>query len=665
MKRFHDMKIKKKLGIVFGFMVLNIVLVNGFVNYFLMDRAIGKMVRSELIHVSENLRQVCQTSVDSSINNYLRSISEKACSLVRFYYNQYRAGKMSEADALQRVRRIFKDPKFGKIGDTGYLAAVSSRGILTIHPKSEGVNASKHAFMQRAMKKKNGFLSYKWKNKGEKVEREKVGWMTYFKPWDLIVWASSYKDEFYHLVDMDTLSKAINAIRIGKTGYAFILNSKGVTVIHRDFKNKNLYNTKDETGRYFLKEISRMKNGYTEYVWRDRKTGYIGKKVLECRYYAEMDWIICVSGYKKELYASKDMQRIISILLILISLVVIVPVILILSDRITRPVKELSDTFSEIADGDLTCEIKIHNADEIGRLSERVNSFIRSLHDQVISIKKASYSITGSIHDLNASSKEIAATSNQQAASVKEVVTTMEDSDALARGITNKINEVARIADSTRDIVVEGSGMIQKNLEMMGEIRQKNSDTITGISALNGKIKSIWEIVNIINGIADQTKIIAFNAELEASAAGEAGKNFEIVADEIRRLADNTVSSTNEIKAKIEEIQHSSDKLIISSEHETDRIRQGWELSSGTGELFQKIQQSSEVSARSAGEIARSIEQQTAAFNQILITMKQISEGIDNFVISTKSTSQASESLKDIAEGLTGLVEEYTVNDEE
>lgn len=104
--------------------------------------------------------------------------------------------------------------------------------------------------------------------------------------------------------------------------------------------------------------------------------------------------------------------------------------------------------------------------------------------------------------------------------------------------------------------------------------------------------------------------------------------------------------------------------MIVSSEQETEKIRQGWEISTKTGELFTSIQQSAEVSAKSAGEIARSIEQQTAAFNQIVITMKQISEGIDNFVVTTKSTTNSSESLKGISENLTGLVEVYRVEQE-
>lgn len=663
MTRFRDMKIGKKYGIIFGMLIFLIVAANGIVNYLLIDRVIDRMITSELNNVSNNFLELCKTSVDSSIKNYLRSISEKGADLARYYYTLVQQGILSRRKAMRRLKSLIKNPAFGKIGKTGYLAGVSSSGVLAIHPKSEGVNASKHKFMQRATTQKNGFLSYKWKNRGEKVWREKVGWITYFKPWDLIMWASSYKNEFYHLIDMKTLRKSILSVKFGKHGYAFIFDSKGNVVIHRDFRNVNHYHLKDDRGKRFVKQICDTKNGQLDYLWTDKKTGEQSTKTVLYKYYKEMDWIICVGGSKDELYSAKSVQRNITILLIISSLLLVIPVAVLLGSRITKPIKKLNDTVKQITGGDLTAAITVASEDELGQLSDQLNRFISQLRSQVVSIKEQSYSIQNSIQDLNVSNKEISSTSNQQAAAVKEVVTTMEDSDALAKGISVKINEVSRIATNTRDTVEKGTGMIRQNLDMMGEIKQKNADTIAGIRALNDKINDIWEVVNIINGIADQTKIIAFNAELEASAAGEAGRNFEIVANEIRRLADNTVSSTAEIKQTIEEIQHSSDRLIVSSEQETDRIRQGWEISTATGELFTEIQQSAEVSAQSAGEIARSIEQQTSAFNQIVITMKQISEGIDNFVITTKSTTQSSESLQGISEKLTNLVEIYRVEE--
>lgn len=134
------------------------------------------------------------------------------------------------------------------------------------------------------------------------------------------------------------------------------------------------------------------------------------------------------------------------------------------------------------------------------------------------------------------------------------------------------------------------------------------------------------------------------------------------MASEIRRLADNTVASTTEVKNKIREIQHSSDNLIVSSEEGTDKITSGWELSNSIEGIFNEILSSSEISASSADQIVLSLKQQVSAFDQILQTLKQISEGIDNFVISTKSTTKASIALKEMASRLNSMVDEYIVD---
>ena len=268
--------------------------------------------------------------------------------------------------------------------------------------------------------------------------------------------------------------------------------------------------------------------------------------------------------------------------------------------------------------------------------------------------------LLGAVQDLTVSSQQISSTSNDQAAAVKEIVSTMEDSDQLAKSIARKVKDVTGMTQTTKQIVNNGLTVIQESLTKMDEIKEANARTIHEMRTLDTRIESIWEIVNMINSVADQTKIIAFNAELEASSAGEAGRNFETVANEVRRLANNTVASTNEIKAKIHEIQQSSGNLVTASEAGTVKIEEGWKLSKNLEQLFTQILDSADVSDKAADQIALSIQQQVSAFEQILLTLKQIAEGVENFVVSTKSTSGAAETLREIANKLHGMIEEYT-----
>lgn len=254
--------------------------------------------------------------------------------------------------------------------------------------------------------------------------------------------------------------------------------------------------------------------------------------------------------------------------------------------------------------------------------------------------------------NLVVSTKETAATSQDSSAAVKEIVATMEDSNVLSENISKKIKDVSHVANITSSDVAEGVAQIEHNVQQLHEIFDANQQTIEGIKNLSEKIESIWDIVTLINNVADQAKIIAFNAELEASTAGEAGKSFRIVANEIRRLSDGIIDGTREIKEKINEIQHSSDSLILASESSTEKINIGYETANGLGEKFESIKKSAEITASSAIDIADIIQQQASASEQILIALKEISAGVENFTVATDNISGAAENVRKISEDL-------------
>ena len=244
---------------------------------------------------------------------------------------------------------------------------------------------------------------------------------------------------------------------------------------------------------------------------------------------------------------------------------------------------------------------------------------------------KVSAELFAETQNLVVSSRENAATAQDQSAAVKEIVATMEDNNSLSENIAKKIKDVAGVATNTNENVNDGVGFLDANVSQLGEIADANQQTIDGIKALGEKIENIWDIVTLINSVADQAKIIAFNAELEASSAGEAGKNFHIVATEIRRLADGIIDGTKEIKSSINEIQQSSDSLILMSESGTEKIAAGVKNAKNLEEKFQSIKNASEITAESATDITSIIQQQAIASEQMLITLKQIASGVENF----------------------------------
>ena len=622
-------------------------------------KGIESQYRDQLEQTTSMITSIVRTYVDSSVRNYLIGRAESVRRMVAYQYQSFLDGKVSEAKAYESAKAMMLDPEFGKIGKTGYMAGVNGKGVLVIHPKTPGADASGHQFMKDATAMKNGYLEYRWKNTGETVERDKAGGMSYFAPWDLIVWASSYKAEFYDLVDLSKLEEQLLRIRLGRRGYVFVMDKTGTLLVHPSRKGDNLYDEKDTSGRFYVREMLERGDGLISYTMGGDSRRDAG--LTRFTYYPELELTIASKVYYDDIFSLVRTTGIFGALAALVVLVAANILVVLLVSKITKPISAMRQVADAVAKGDLRKRVEVKSVDEIGMMSGHFNTLVDAMESMVKGLKSSSADLFAAVQDLSVSSQEITTTSNQQAAAVKEIVSTMEDSDQLSRSIVVRINEVSSIANDTRRVVDEGETRVRSILGKMREIRASNDGTIKGIRNLGDRIDSIWEIVNIINGIADQTKIIAFNAELEAAAAGPAGKNFQIVAAEIRRLADGTVASTTEIKNKITEIQHSSDHLIIASEEGTSRIQEGDAISDELRVMFEDIRGSSEISAKSAEKIAMSINQQVMAFEQILQTLKQISEGIDNFVATTRSTVKSSATLKEMAEGMQSAVDVYEV----
>ncbi len=187
----------------------------------------------------------------------------------------------------------------------------------------------------------------------------------------------------------------------------------------------------------------------------------------------------------------------------------------------------------------------------------------------------------------------------------------------------NHEKEIREAVNGIANAIRSGSEALRSNLRDLQEIRSANTLTIEGIKDLNKKINGIWDIVGIISTVADQTKIIAFNAELEASSSGEAGKNFHIVATEIRRLSDNIIDSIKEIKDVIDEIQKASDRLILDSERGTRQIDAGLSSAKSLEESFGSLMDATKSPDGS--------QQGSNQGEQIFANLQQIAQGIEKF----------------------------------
>jgi methyl-accepting chemotaxis protein len=297
---------------------------------------------------------------------------------------------------------------------------------------------------------------------------------------------------------------------------------------------------------------------------------------------------------------------------------------------------------------DLTVRIPVTSQNEIGELANGFNHNIEKLRDIIKNVSKATLDIEQSVKDISEDVSTQAAISSEQSAAVAEITSTAEELSASSSLIAEHSKSVVDIASRTWENTKKGGEAIETVIVKMTEINSDNQKSINEILELGKKTKEISKIMDIINNIADQTKLIAFNAALEASSAGEAGKRFGVVAVEIRRLADSVMESTGEIESKINEIKEATNRLVIASEKGSKGIREGMEYTTQTAELLMDVVNAAQSTTDAAKQISLSTQQQKTASSQVVAALRDIVTG-------TSQTTQSINRIESISKGLMNL----------
>ncbi len=295
----------------------------------------------------------------------------------------------------------------------------------------------------------------------------------------------------------------------------------------------------------------------------------------------------------------------------------------------------------------------------LARIIGNVNSSVNKLEDAATRLAEtAGLEAQNNLRQQDVS-HSMAAAVEEMSSTVAEITSTMEELSASSSQIADHSRSVVDIANHTWEKSKQGADSMQQLLSRMEGIRDDNQDNLKEIVELGSKSKEISKVMEIINSIADQTKLIAFNAALEASSAGEAGKRFSVVAAEIRRLADNVTDSTSEIESKIEEIQNSINRLVITSEKGATTIAAGMAASNDTaGNLADLVGAASQTSS-AAQQISLSTQQQKTASNQVVVALREIVSASSHTAESISHISQISEDMSNMSAELSKLVGQF------
>ena len=375
---FQKLPIRHKFIITFTFTVLLVLVLGSIIIYSVISNTLKNNIESELEDTTKTVLNMVKSATEISIKNNLRTVAEKNRDIVKYYYKLYKKGRISERAAKNRAVKILLKEK---IGESGYIYCLNSKGTIKVHPKAELLNNNfiDFPFIREQMSRKEGFIEYKWANPDEIVSRPKALYMTYFKEWDWIISATSYRDEFIKFINIEDFRPYIQTLSVGKTGYVYVMNSKGTLVIHPNLQGKNIYNSTDNNGRKFIKEICDKKNGITTYPWKAPWERNFKEKIVMYRYIPELDWIVASSGYLHELYRP---LRIISITILITAIVMLGFVFLItlgLSYEIARPLSLLINGLEAGAEGDYTTRMVDSGEDEFKKVRNYFNVFMDAL----------------------------------------------------------------------------------------------------------------------------------------------------------------------------------------------------------------------------------------------------------------------------------------------
>ena len=376
-KFFRNLNIRVKLFGGYSAILILSLLILSFLIYSLMRTTVENGIERELKNSTAAILDTVRTTASVSIKNYLRAVAEKNLEIVESIYARQQAGELSEVAAKAEAARVFSGQTIGK---TGYIYCINSSGLAVYHPNPSvnGRNFKAVDFVVKQIQRKAGYLEYAWRNPGEAKERSKALYMSYFAPWDWIISVSSYRDEFKALVNVSDFREAILAMRFGKSGYSFVLDSHGNVVVHPLIKG-NVISAVDSEGHLFVQKLCRLKNGKLTYSWRNPGEGEFREKLVIFNYIPEYDWIVASSSYTDEIYAPLQRVKWIILAAILATLVLILPLTLLISASIIRPMRELIRRLTAATAGDLSVRMSQAPNDEIGQLARHFNLFMEKL----------------------------------------------------------------------------------------------------------------------------------------------------------------------------------------------------------------------------------------------------------------------------------------------
>jgi methyl-accepting chemotaxis protein len=326
---------------------------------------------------------------------------------------------------------------------------------------------------------------------------------------------------------------------------------------------------------------------------------------------------------------------------------------------IVRPITRIRDFMQELAEGGGNLQTRVDVGDdrsEVGQLARSFNAFLRLINSLLIEIKTVSDEVCSSSHRIAAASEETSRSMTLQSDSMRDISALVDQIAESSGSVAERTNQALSAAKSTGEVANQGAIVVQKTIDSMRSIDSGVTSGAESVSRLGARSKEIGQIIGVINDIADQTNLLALNAAIEAARAGEHGRGFAVVADEVRKLADRTTQATKQVAESIQQIQEETRTAVDRMGDGTKEVRSGVELAGTASTGLRQIVEKAEHTSRVTSEIAAAASEQA----QMGLKMRQHIEGlsatsaevVQATASSTEAIFQLTEKTKTLAEAV-------------
>ncbi|MCP5077417.1 MAG: methyl-accepting chemotaxis protein [Psychromonas sp.] len=451
-------------------------------------------------------------------------------------------------------------------------------------------------------------------------------------------------------------------------GYFFAFTTD--MVLKASLKGKktggNIANVQDANGRYVYQDILNGTSefgdrGFTQYQFQRIANGTPEDKLSYSLHYKPWNIVVGTGIYISDI-TEKVVDKVIEITVIVsIILTGLAFIAWKIITAVIAPITKIQKVMAKVEAGDITQRLTIKKTDELGLLSQSINSMLTEFHNLLTKLSGSSHDLTSASDSLSVIAQQTNRGVNKQTEEIQTVVSAIEQMSLTVKEVEGNTVTASNTTQQTNDMILDASLMVAETMGLVDNAAQKIDHASYVVDELKQGSSEIAEVLNVITGISDQTNLLALNAAIEAARAGEAGRGFAVVADEVRSLAHSTQDSTVEIQKIIEKLQSLSQTASESMAAGKEAANQTIEAATSTDEKLKLVVQHVAEINEMTGQIASATTEQAAVAEEVARAMVSISDISFETEQASEQTKVESLNVKSLSQDVDQRIERFTI----